>query len=198
MWDLIAGALKFIGPLINGGQWAYEKVQGGDPVKVIERRAKLRAGFFQHMAAHDNEYGIHGEAIIRNLRRFDSYPDQQPKKGKFPWFYVEMKGLYHRGIEVFIGTRKQINKDMYGTYKFTESNDSDTETGYLVGRICFDDMAHIDWSGDENTPVPHIFCRYNRFKQHPYETIRVFKKIGNSEGLEEVKNFRVRDLKAIF
>ena len=83
-------------------------------------------------------------------------------------------------------------------YYFTESRDSETEVGYLVGRICFDDMAHIDWDGDENTPVPHIFCRYKRFRQHPYETIRVFKKIGNSEDLEGVKNFRQRDLKNIF
>ena len=196
MWEAIAGALKLIGPLIRGGQWVFEKLRG-DPVKVIQRRAELRAAFFKHMPAPD-EYGVHGEAIIRNLRRFDSYPDHQPKKGKFPWFYVEMKGLYHRGIEVFIGTRKRINKDMYGTYKFTESTDSNTEIGYLVGRICFDDMAYVDWNGDENTPIPHIFCRYNRFKQHPYENIRVFKKIGNSEDLAEVKNFRARDLKDIF
>ena len=123
-----------------------------------------------------DEYGIHREAIIRNLRRFDSYPDQHPQKGKFPWYFVEMKGLYHRGIEVFIGTGKRIKKDMYGTYKFTDSRDSDTEIGYLVGRISFDDMAYVDWNGDDNTPVPHIFCRYKRFRQHPYETIRVFLK----------------------
>ena len=196
MWEVIAGALKIIGPVIRGGQWVFEKLRG-DPVKVIQQRAELRAGFLKHMPGPD-EYGIHGEAIIRNLRRFDSYPDQRPQKGKFPWFYVEIKGLYHRGIEVFIGTRKRINKDMYGTYKFTESQDSDTEIGYLVGKICFDDMAYVDWNGDHNTPVPHIFCQYNRFKQHPYETIRVFKKIGNSEDLEEVKNFRARDLKDIF
>ena len=60
-----------------------------------------------------------------------------------------------------------------------------------------DDIAYVDWNGDHNTPVPHIFCRYKRFRQHPYETIRVFKKIGDSEGLEEVRNFRARDSKAI-
>lgn len=61
----------------------------------------------------------------------------------------------------------------------------------------FDDMAYVDWNDDHNTPAPHIFCRYKRFRQHPYETIRVFKKIGDSEGLEEVRNFRARDLNAI-
>ncbi len=60
-----------------------------------------------------------------------------------------------------------------------------------------DDMAYVDWNGDHNTPVPHIFCRYKRFRQHPYETIRVFKKIGDSERLEEVRNFRALDSKAI-
>ena len=134
MWELIAGLLKLIGPIIRAGQWAIERF-GGDPVKLIERRAQLRAAFFKHMPDRVDEYGIHGEAIIRNLRRFDSYPDQHPQKGKFPWFFVEMKGLYHRGIEVFIGTPKRIKKDMYGTYKFTDSRDSDTEIGYLVGRI---------------------------------------------------------------
>jgi len=195
MWEAIA--LKLIDHVLRGGKWAFENFRK-DPIEVIERRAVLRTEFFNHLANPHDEYGILGEAIIRNLRRFDSYPDQKPQKGKFPWFYVEMKGLYHRGIEVFIGSRKRINRDMYGTYKFTDSKDGDTEIGYLVGRICFDDMAYIDWKGDENTPVPHIFCRYNRFKQHPYESITVFKKIENSESVEEVKNFRQQDLKAIF
>ncbi len=57
----------------------------GDPVKFIERRAKLRAGFFQYMAAHDNEYGIHGEAIIGNLRRFDSVRIKS-RDSEIPWF----------------------------------------------------------------------------------------------------------------
>jgi hypothetical protein len=196
MWEIIAGAFKIIDSVIRGGQWLFRHLRP-DPLKTIQRRAELRAAFLKHMPAPD-DYGVCGEAVIRDLRHFDSYPEQAPKKGQFPWFYVEMKGLYHRGIEVFVGTRQRINKDMYGTYKFTESTDSDTEIGYLVARICFDRIAHIDWRGDENTPIPHIFCRYNWFKQHPYESIAVFKKFGKSEVLEEVQTFRPRDLKNIF
>jgi len=197
MWDMLSGALKAIAPTVQGVKWVVKKLQG-NPVEVIKRREELHNNFLKHMPLPD-DYGICGEAVIRDIKRFDSYPDlTSRKKGKFPWFQVEMKRFYHRGIEVFLGVPKAIRKDIYGEWNITEIRDEDTITGYVVGRVPFDRIVHIDWRGDENNPYPHIFCRYNRFREHPYETIAIFKKIENSEYVEEVKPFRKKDLKDIF
>ena len=190
------------GVVTKAGEWiakgAARVFRRPDTVAILKRRQELRDEFLKRMPLPD-DYGICGEAIIRDIRRFDSYPDLgRPQKGKFPWFQVEIKGLYHRGIETFIGLPRAIRKDMYGEWKFTKIRDEETVTGYLAGRIPFDRIVHIDWNGDERNPYPHIFCRYNRFREHPYETIAVFKKIGNSENVEEVKPFRKKDLKNIF
>jgi hypothetical protein len=46
-----------------------------------------------------------GEAIIRELRRKDTYPDiDDSLRGISPWFKLELKGTYHRGIEVPLGS----------------------------------------------------------------------------------------------
>lgn len=149
----------FIGPGLSFLRWIGSKFKKPDRVAILKRREDLRNNFLKHMPLPD-DYGICGEAVIRDIKRFDSYPDLTGrKKGTFPWFQVEMKGLYHRSIEVFIGVPKAIRKGMYGEWNITGIRDEYTITGYVVGRVPFDRIVHIDWRGDENNPYPHIFCR---------------------------------------
>ena len=75
-----------------------------DPVETLEYREKLKREFENKLPPKPNRGGDHCrcEAIIRDITRMDEYPDIDPKsKGISPWFKVEVKGLYHKGLEIF-------------------------------------------------------------------------------------------------
>lgn len=47
--------------------------------------------------------GYASEVIIRDLARVDAYPEVDDRPwGISPWFKVEGRDLYHRGLEVFL------------------------------------------------------------------------------------------------
>jgi hypothetical protein len=183
-------------PLVDLGKWAFQKFQKPDPVLILKRREEFRKEFRKHLPPQD-KYGVHCEAIIRDIKRMDSYPDIDTREqGISPWFKVEVKGLYHRGVEVFFGTRRSIKKDMYGEWRFADHNDTEeTVLVYPVGRIPFDLIEYVNWDGDEDDPSPHIYCRFKAFKGQPYEAIPFFAKHTGSEDVFEVKGFRPWDKK---
>ena len=173
MFELLSLILS---PLLDLCKWAFRKFQKPDPVLVLKRREEFRKEFQKHLLPQD-EYGVHCEAIIRDIKRMDSYPDiDRREKGISPWFKVEVKGLYHRGVEVFFGTRRLIKKDMYGEWHFTDYRGQETVLVYPVGRIPFDLIEYVNWDGDEYDPSPHIYCRFKAFTGQPYEAIPFFAK----------------------
>lgn len=189
----ILGAI--ITPLIDLTRWVFGKLQKPDPVQVLKRREELRREFETHLPEPD-KYGVLSEAIIRDIKRMDSYPDiDTEEKGISPWFKVEVKGLYHRGLEVFISTPRRIKKDMYGEWHFVDYKDEETVLVYPVGRIPFDLIEYINWDGDGYYASPHIYCRFKAFKGQPYEAIPFFAKYPGSEDLIEVENFKPWDKK---
>lgn len=183
-------------PLIDLGKWIIKKLQKPAPVLVLKRREEFRKEF-ESKLPQKNRYGVHCEAIIRDMKRMDSYPDiDTGKKGISPWFKVEVKGLYHRGVEVFISMPEYIKKDKSGRWKFTDHKDTGEKVlAYPVGRIPFDLIEYVNWDGDEYYPFPHIYCRFKAFKGQPYESIPFFAKYEGSEYLFEVDGFRPWDKK---
>ncbi len=183
-------------PLIDLGKWLFNKFQKPHPVLVLKRREEFRKEF-ENKLPRKNQYGVHCEAIIRDIKRMDSYPDiDTTKKGISPWFNVEVKGLYHRGVEVFIGMPEYIKRDESGGWRFTNHKDTEEKVlAYPVGRIPFDLIEYVNWDGDEYYPFPHIYCRFKSFKGQPYESIPFFAKHEGSEYLFEVDGFRPWDRK---
>jgi hypothetical protein len=103
------------------------------------------------------------------------------------------KGFYHRGIEVFYGSRKTIKKDTYREWRFADSKDEDTIMVYCVGKLPFDSIDHLDWTRDK----PHIYCRFK--KGDPFEAKPFYVKFHvHSEMVHEVKHFRPWDKKRAF
>ncbi len=170
-----------------------KKFKKPNPVLVLKRREE-----FENKLPPKNRYGVHCEAIIRDIKRMDSYPDiDMAKKGISPWFKVEVKGLYHTGVEAFISMPEYIKKDKSGNWQFTDHKDEDNKVlAYPVGRIPFDLIEYVNWDGDEHYPFPHIYCRFKSFKGQPYESIPFFAKYNkDSEYLYEVEGFRPWDRK---
>jgi hypothetical protein len=61
----------------------------------------------QHLPA--SRSGHASEAIIRDLARVDAYPELDDRSwGISPCFKVETKGLYHRGLEVFLSIEELV------------------------------------------------------------------------------------------
>jgi hypothetical protein len=190
--------IKGVEWVCKGGRWIAGKFHKPDPLPLLKKQQELRKQFQEHLP-HPDGYGVCGELIIRDIKRHDSYPRVDDReKGISPWFGVEVKGLYHRGLEVFIGVRRRIKKDMYGEWKFTDQNGEDTELVYTVGRIPFKVIEHVDWEGDDNYPMPHVYCRFEALKGQPYEEIVYFAKFPGSEDLYEVKDFRPSDKEKSF
>jgi hypothetical protein len=154
---------------------------------------ELRSDFELHLPAK-NKYGYYCDAIVRDIKRIDSFPDQATEwKEMSPYFKVAIKDLYHRGIEVFTGIPQGIKKDMYGDWHFVNYSDEDTILVYCVGKIPFDSIDHVDWGRDE----PHIYCRFkggDPFEARPFYT----KFDADSEEVYEVKGFRPWDKKKGF
>ncbi len=143
-----------------------------DPEKVIAHRQKWKKEFEFHFRYID-EASVYGEAIIRDVRRMDSYPIIDGKeKGISPWFKVGLLGLYHRGIQVglrYEGIKFDETNNGWRFYRYDEEEPD--VRAIIIGRIPFDAIVEIDWEGDEYYYVPHIYCRFDQKKKEPYEEI---------------------------
>ena len=179
-----------IGLLLDLGKFLFKRFKKPDPVQVLKHREKFKKEFEQNLRQRD-KYGTRGDAIIRDIKRMDSYPDIDARmKGISPWFRVEVKGLYHKGVEVFISMPRYIKKDKNDAWTFTEYNDQDEKLlVYPVGRIPFDVIKYIDWEGDGYYRFPHIYCEFKEFKGQPYESIPFFEKREGTDYLFEVQGF---------
>jgi hypothetical protein len=136
---------------------------------------------------------VRGEAIIRDLKRLDSYPDvDERNKGISSWFKVELKDLYHRGIEAFISfPRELVMDEKQGKWRFAKSDEEKEKIlAYPVGRVPFDCIEEIDWEGDEYYPIPHIYCRFEMQDGQPYEEIVFYSEMHGSDYLFEIQGFR--------
>lgn len=117
-------------------------------------------------------------AIIRDLARKDSYPESGYSK-------VEIKGLYHKGLEVFIYGSKQVVFDKKKKeWRSARKKEKNTILALRVGRILFDNIIEIDWDGDEYYPYPHIYCNF-KGNDCPYEKILFYQEI--KEDYQEIK-----------
>lgn len=155
-----------------------------DPVEVLEKRKVWKSEFEKRLPKLDHA-PTYGEAIIRDISRMDSYPDiDDKKKGISPWFNVEIKGFYHRGLEVFL--RIEYLKQIEREWRYSNHNEEGAKFCYLVGRIPYDVIKNVDWDGDEYYNRPHIYCKFmkkNRVpfigsKREPYEELIYYTKQG--------------------
>jgi|CXWL01.1.fsa_nt_gi hypothetical protein len=176
-------ALKFLAtPLLKAGKWVIDTFAGDwikekiaarkkkDPKDILEHRFKMKKvigeGFYRwHKAGNTRD-----EIVVRDVARMDTYPEIDiSEKGISPWFKVGYKGLYDRGIEVFLSSPiKAYMKN--GKWEVTYDDVEGSKLVYQVGRILFDNIVNIDWDGDGNYGFPHFYCSFSN-KREPYEKV---------------------------
>ncbi|MEW6415763.1 MAG: hypothetical protein AB1482_10970 [Pseudomonadota bacterium] len=171
----MAVELGFLGPLYSLlkdlGAFVLRRIRKPDPVAVLEQRKKWRSKFEAHLRKRDAS-GTRGDAIIRDVCRMDQYPNLEEKsRGISPWFKVEMKGLYHRGVEVFLRVESLVFVDDREAWRFGKYDEQGAINALLVARIPFDAVRAVEWAGDEYYPFPHIYCEFSRKRGQPYEEL---------------------------
>jgi len=188
--------MSFVSLLYAGWRWSRKKYQTNPEVK-LNKALGLKDECARHLP-RKNQYGVRGDAIIRDLKRQDQYPGIDDKaKGISPWFKVEVKDIYHGGLEVFISPPQKIRRNKTSDeWNFTDGNEMDNDLMvWAVGRIPFSLIERVDWTGDEFYNVPHIYCRFEGLNGQPYTEIPFYHQSERSDYLYQVEGFRPFDKK---
>ncbi len=161
LYEILKDVLGFI----------FKKLQRPDPAVLLKQRQEWRSEFERHLTKESNGL-IYGEAIIRDITRMDNYPDiADREKGISSWFKVEVKGLYHRGVEVILGIDGLIYNENHRQWHYSTNGENGTVTAYLIGQIPFDVIRGVEWKGDEYYNFLHIYCEFNKKQKQPYENL---------------------------
>jgi hypothetical protein len=164
--------------LKDGISWISRRFEKPDPVELLKKRQERRKEFEAYFKREEFENAyIYGSAIIREVSRMDAYPEgDEREKGISPWFKVEVKGLYHRGVEVFLRIVTLKYEEEYSGWRYAHHREEGAFNAFLVGRIPFDRIKYINWDGDEYYYFPHIYCDFLGRSKEPYEALLYFEK----------------------
>lgn len=150
------------------------------PGPILKARLHRKDEVERNIRWIDNSSG-YGQAIIRDLRRLDSYPDIDEKARPHPWYRVQIKGLFaDRFLEVFFGNYGLIFENGTSSWRLSKGNETPTIPGLLVGRIPLEWIQEINWDGDGFYSFPHFYCTFRR-KWGPYKQAVFYRE---HEGLE--------------
>jgi hypothetical protein len=148
--------------------------KGLSPEEIVKRRQKWKDEIEEKFQWINDKVG-YGEVIIRDVKRNDLYPEiEDKKKGISSCFRVGYFGTYHRGIEIGLSIHELIYEEKYKAWRFADYKNKKEEgdlNAYVVGLIPFENIANIDWNGDEYYSCPHIYCHFLNKRKEPYEEI---------------------------
>ena len=157
------------------------KIKPITPEQILEYREKMRKEIERNIEPID-KYKTHGRAIIRDINRMDHYPDiDNNKKGISPWFRLEIKGFYHRGVEFFMRVLSVKYEPNFKAWRIVKDDEEGREKAFLVCQIPFERIVRINWDGDEYYNEPHFYCNFSNKKKEPYEELLLYKEEGTGE-----------------
>ncbi|MEN6511596.1 MAG: hypothetical protein ABFD00_07160 [Chloroherpetonaceae bacterium] len=184
LYDLLKDILRFI----------LKRFKKPNPTELLKQRQILRSEFERHLNKNKTEL-IFGEAIIRDVSRIDIYPNYNDgKKSISPWFKVEVKGLYHRGLEVIIGIDSIFYNENLCQWCYATNDENDNINAFLVGQIPFDVIRGVEWNGDEYYRCPHIYCEFIKKNKQPYENLIYYELQGSGEYRYFIKIVELNDI----
>lgn len=130
---------------------------------------------------HDiRQNSLRDDVIIRDIKRFDLYPEGLDGPGISPWFRLGMLDLYHNGVMFGLRISALIYEETERSWR-KAAGDEDAVNAYLVGYIPFRNIVSIDFEGDEYYSYPHFICNFSD-KGMPYEYLKYCEKREFSPG----------------
>lgn len=179
MLEFITSSLVY-SVLKDGINFARGRHRSLSPGVVIALRQKWKPLFEAEVHKNFRE-GLRSDAIIRDMKRIDRYPDAEETKGISPWFRVGLIDTYHRGILVGLGWHSLVSADDGKTWRSPKGGEQGDTKVMLAGRIPYESIESVDWDGDEYYPYPHIYCFFDN-KSEPYEHVGYYTKSINPGG----------------
>lgn len=147
------------------------KFAGAPAAERLARRAKWKP-IFEDLIRVQRRDGLRSDVIIRDVKRIDQYPDIEEDSRISAWFKVGLVGTYHRGIQVALSIHPLIWEESEDSWRIADwETERDTATNsYLIGFIPYDDIEHLDTTGDEYYSHPQVYCDFAHAGQ-PYERL---------------------------
>lgn len=161
---LIYNILKDISKYLT--KW-YKK---SNPAEILNIRNKWQAEVESKLREFRKQ-GLSKDVIIRDIDRLDDYPNTSDKKGISPWFRSGLMDTYHRGILLGLNWIYLIEDTKTGKWREVDPAIEEGIKMCLAGKVPYENIASINWDGDDYYNMPHIFCHFNRKKGQPYEDI---------------------------
>jgi hypothetical protein len=151
----------------------WKRQQRAGREERIQRRQRIKGEITLNLPP--SRPGYAPELIVRDLARVDVYPELDDSPwGISPWFKVEGKGVYHRGLEVFLSVVHIVIDGSVARHP-SEGETAGIKDMFVVGRVPFDAIVTIDWEGDEYNPMPHVYCWFDQV-DGPYESIMLYER----------------------
>lgn len=158
------------------------------PATKARHRTQMKAEIESKLPRYSDDRDFRGEAIIRDLRRMDRYPelDEGIAGGPSPWFKTEVKGIYDRGLEVYLSVeRVLVRGDVARPVR------EGGQPVFVIGRIPFERVEEVDWIGDPAAslePMPHFYCWFGWRRRRLYEALLLYRQgMGVLVPLDDVK-----------
>lgn len=136
-----------------------------EPVAVLRYRERMRDEIRRNLDWPSS--GV-PEIIVVRLSKKDEYPDTDSLLfGLFrasPWFKHEVKRIHDRSLEVYASIetvsihRRRARRAPVG--KTGTRKQDDERKVWVVGRIAYERIAHIDWEADPYYSAPRFYVNY--------------------------------------
>src|ERR1035438_4813707 len=151
----------------------------------LKTRATLRADLRKGAKEYAEEYQNPNKPVRRPYDKFrrseviihrvgdDCYPKNDDRPGISSWFKLELFDFYERGLVVVLGIERGVIAA--GNYWATIDYDTDFDASkfseikiWRLGKIPFRNIGLYDSEGDQNYPLPHLYCAFDN-NGMPYE-----------------------------
>jgi hypothetical protein len=140
--------------------WTGRALRRKDRVAVLRYREARQEELRKHLEwpADDDV----PEVVVIRLGHEDAYgrPDTRRFAVRQPqWMKYEVKTLHDRGVEVLAGIEFAVIKRGRAVRVRDESVPGAAKV-FVVGRIPYEHIAHIDWRGDQYYTRPKLYVAY--------------------------------------
>ncbi|WP_339686617.1 hypothetical protein [uncultured Nonlabens sp.] len=178
-WDTLESKFLDQKELLNK-YWSNFIIKTDSKESLFKRNLDLKKKISKDFGDWLNYLPEHRKLRSRMLLRDpagNQYPDEhEPDEfGEYSWLRVEIKSLYHNGMEFIIGIEEiQVFED--NTWGFLQDGyklEGDLVKVAKVGQINFADIVGYDIDGDEYGMFPHVYCEF-KHRGTPFENIYYF------------------------
>jgi hypothetical protein len=157
--------------MVRAGLLVRRVTRRPDPIKVIQHRERVRDMMYARLAKPGRDHWP--EVIVVQASKASRYPEIKDKIFDFgppDWMKVEVSRITDDALEVGLQfVRVRIRNGQ--ARPVDHLSDQQGRKVLIVGRLPYEKIAHVDWSGDPAYSSPRLYMHF-RWRS-PYKAIEV-------------------------